>query len=286
MTNSTALKSRHNTRRSVEEIFDQIVKITGVPEKKGINTFGTPSDLQSCELTALDNCMLLQKLSLNRVPPSTYQELLNQAVEVLKFAAPDLLSRLLSVTKYVSVFDDENVNSFALKEGGEAIYMNLPLCSSIAFFVEEITHQASHNYLNSATNKPNQFFTCQSSKKLPNRTAIDNRSVFDALHGIFTQSIMCAGLSLCSASDKISIMERRLMAGRALYSSIRFRLGVTRILDANVLSNDGIKFIRCMIILTENSVKAIDLLPQKPVFTEQGYNFSDCIYYSENNFAD
>lgn len=172
---------------------------------------------------------------------NNHKKNIKKALEIIKKVIPDFYNLILSSTKKIFIYDNKKIRSFVTRQCHGAIFLSVDEKSNVTYFLEEILHQCGHNIFNSITFNVNEFL------KVPESTLIgslnktdDSRTIYSALHGVFTVSTGTYGLyqiykNICFDDDELNI---ELLARLAIKSN-RFRTGIEKINFDNVFTDKG-----------------------------------------------
>lgn len=141
----------------------------------------------------------------HRTDPSIDPQLERRADEIasalrwLAVCAPDYLALLAQVTRQVCVFGAPQVNSFASIHAHGTAFFNTAVAErqsppDAVFFYDELVHQCGHVIFNALTVKRRDFLAIdpETPLRLLSPEESDRRTVYDALHGLYTEHMMSA----------------------------------------------------------------------------------------------
>jgi hypothetical protein len=190
---------------------------------------------------------------------------------------PELYDILTSVLRRVVLFESAVSNSFATTKAQGTAFCNIALGRSEAFFIEDLAHQGGHVAFAAAALDQEAYFRVPSSTTVGELTGEDRdeRSLYVALHGIFTEALMshCLGLCLERGVFEDSYRQHELL-GRFNFIFARFTSDLQLLSGLRVFATEGREFLDQLRVAWSDlwtrhasRLGAVDL-------AGQGYNFS------------
>jgi len=170
-----------------------------------------------------------------------------RALALLRLVQPRLAEAVEATTRVVVTFVGGQPNSFAARSAHGAVFLNCRPGDDLAYAVEELAHQGGHVLLTSILfgSEPSCFVVPPEAPLVPGDDG-DDRTVLVGLHAVFTEALMTAALWACLHGPGLSRLERHEVRGRLAYILYRFRLDLTDLLSAPVLSATGLDLVdRC-----------------------------------------
>lgn len=163
-------------------------------------------------------------------------EAINEAFQILSTYVPPYHEVICRVLKRIVLFNHDALNSFATMSAHGTAFLNVSGEESVAFFLEEIVHQAGHSVFDSLTLDRTDLFAVDPDSNLKDftREAGEDRTIYVALHGAFTECLMCLTLTRC--------LDHARFEGRIAHE-LRGRLGLILrrlYLDLQNLNHDGL----------------------------------------------
>jgi HEXXH motif-containing protein len=146
--------------------------------------------------------------------------------------------QLKMTNRRIMLYDYFPVNSFATKTFHGCIFMCARPASSIAFFLDDLVHQCSHNLLNSFITDTSVYFKVDPEQRLlkefiPNEQ--EERTVYSAFHGLFTVSQRAIFFSkIYDIPDLFTDSERHELLARYCDQFRRYKSGLEKA-DPDVL---------------------------------------------------
>ncbi|MEU0663956.1 hypothetical protein [Streptomyces lavendulocolor] len=159
---------------------------------------------------------------------------------------PQLYRVLTTVLRRVVLFESVASNSFATTRAQGTVFCNIALGRTEAFFIEDLTHQGGHVAFAAAALDPATYFRIPSGTIVGDLTgdARDRRSLYVALHGIFTEALMCHCLGLCLERRVFEDARRQHeLLGRFNFIFARFTSDLRLLSELAIFSEDGRAFL-------------------------------------------
>ncbi|MFV0233927.1 hypothetical protein OBK30_12810 [Empedobacter falsenii] len=201
---------------------------------------------------------------------------IKKALNIIEEVIPDFYKLILDSTKNIFLYENQNIRSFVTRKCHGTIFLSVDDKSNITYFLEEIIHQCGHNIFNSVTFNVNEFIQISENTNLGSLIKNnDSRTIYDALHGVFTVST--GTQILYEVYNKIDLgddeLNKELLARLAIKSK-RFRTGIERIRFNEIFTEKG-KIIydildkKCEQIITNNKdiFNKFNFSNQPPVFS-------------------
>jgi len=149
---------------------------------------------------------------------------IEKALSMIEKAYPEHHAALLQSLKYIVLFHHPFKNSFAALATHGAIYLNLRWPATPAFFFDEIAHQGGHVIFNEATMNEHEIL------KLPKLDLADligrpdHRCLYEALHGLYTEYVMCKTMNAALSQNLFSEDESEEVWGRLCFATQKAEL--------------------------------------------------------------
>jgi len=192
----------------------------------------------------------------NPVWQDHYREL-EKAILIIKEHLPNFYAEFVLSNKKIYLHDNPKIINFTSIETLGMLYLYVIGSSNIIYFIEELIHQGSHNFLCYVTHNRKEFFKIDADNMvMRNLTGQewDYRTVYGSFHGLFTvtQRVECFDILL--SKNVFSGQTKHELLGRLTDQFSRFRTGL-ELLDLNeVFTDKGIQYYKsqdekCMRIL-------------------------------------
>ena len=114
---------------------------------------------------------------------------LEQAILIIKEYLPEFYKELVFVNKRIYLHDNPKILNFTSIETIGMLYFYVLDKNNLIYFIEEIIHQASHNYLYYVMFNKDEFFKIDSLTTIMRdltKQDWDYRNAYGAYHGLFT----------------------------------------------------------------------------------------------------
>ncbi len=215
---------------------------------------------------------------------SKNNDLLLRALEIIKFTSINYYGALKSATKSITLFQSNDVNSFASNNFYGSAFLNTNHGNTLSFYIEDIAHQGGHIVFSSLVTDPNKLFNIKASHligKLINKE--DHRDLKTVFHGFFTYSAILECLTNAIESKSLKITDQKEAYGRISFSLHRFKadlINAIQILDN--LSKLGIDWLQKFRIFYEEMCKLHSDEIMNISMKDQPYNFSLEIFLKHN----
>lgn len=124
----------------------------------------------------------------NSVWTDNYKEL-NESIKVIKKYLPEFYEQLVFANKRIYLHDNFNILNFATVETLGMLYFYVHGKNNLIYFIEELVHQGSHNYLCYIVHNKAQYFKIDVENidlKYFSNQEWDTRKIYSAFHGLYT----------------------------------------------------------------------------------------------------
>jgi hypothetical protein len=222
-----------------------------------------------------------------RIPgcAAAHETELAKAAGLLRLAWPEVFGLLDEVVRYVVLFHASDCNSFATTEGHGIAFINTALGDSEIFFLEDFVHQGGHVLFSAATHDSGLLFgvpPVTPMSKLSGRIH-DDRTVYVALHGLFTEALIARSLDRALESDLIEPAHLAEAMGRLAFILRKCGEDVVNFAKPGILSDTGASLFadlaktwKDIMLRRKSMMHGIDL-------SNQEYNFSVSRYAATNS---
>jgi len=119
------------------------------------------------------------------------------ACSLVRALCPSLWLDLRTVLRCVVLFRANSVNSFATQSAQGVAFCNVGGVNGGIALVEDIVHQGAHVLFNALTHSPRRVFRIKPNTPVAEICSEqgDPRSAYEALHGLFTYTLICRALT-------------------------------------------------------------------------------------------
>ena len=173
---------------------------------------------------------------------------LDRAFRTLQATTPVLFDCLEKVTRRIVLFRSRQANSFASLNAHGTVFFNLmsPVDASEPFFIEDLAHQGGHVLFSSLTVERDRYLQVPAVTPLREFTgeASEQRDVFTALHGVFTEALMCIALAHCLQQNVFAGRQLHEVVGRLSFLMKRFHLDLLHVQHEGMFTELGEAVVR------------------------------------------
>lgn len=192
----------------------------------------------------------------NSVWYNNYKEL-EKAIIIIKKFLPDFYQELVFANKKIYLHDNSHILNFTTIETLGMLYLYVLGKNNIIYFIEELIHQGSHNFLYYKMHAVKDFFIIDAQNTIMRDLTgkeWDYRDLFGAFHGLYTVTRRVECFDLLLSKNVFSGREKHELLGRFADQFNRFRTGLELLNLNKVYTQKGVKFyqeldLRCHTIL-------------------------------------
>ncbi|GAA4057391.1 hypothetical protein [Nonomuraea soli] len=195
-----------------------------------------------------DNLDRPEELSLVE-DPASHLPALERALALIAAVRPVFHEALTESLRAVLLFRHPDAESFAALGMHGMIFLNTPAGAGPAYFVEQLTHQGGHVLFSEATLSRGDFFTGDPEDSLSGYVGGDDpRALYDAFHGLYTESMECQVYTALLAGDLPAEAERADFAERLKETGERHEIDLELISPhaAEIFSETGLAIHDCI----------------------------------------
>ncbi|MCZ8169966.1 hypothetical protein [Flavobacterium sp.] len=173
-----------------------------------------------------------------------YQEL-EKAIAIVKEHLPLFYEELVFANKKIYLHDNPKILNFASIETLGMLYFYVIGNNNLIYFIEELIHQASHNYLYYVVHNRKEFF------KIDVDTIImrdltkqdwDYRTVYGAFHGLYTVTRRVECFDILLSNNVFLGSQKHELLGRMTDMFPRFQTGLELLNLDEVYTEKGKEF--------------------------------------------
>lgn len=175
-----------------------------------------------------------------------YQEL-NKALTIIKNYLPNYYKQLKFANRKIFLHDNPKIINFTSKETLGMLYFYVIGNNNIVYFIEELIHQGSHNYLHYIVHNRKDYFKIDVDNTIMRnltKKEWDYRTVFSAFHGLFTITQRVVNFDKLLKQNVFTGREKHELLGRLADQFSRFRSGLQYLNMNEVYTEKGAKFYR------------------------------------------
>jgi hypothetical protein len=202
---------------------------------------------------------------------------LAKAFDILSEMLPDYAALIVQVTRRILMFDDETTHSFATHAAFGAAFVKIPAEGSESVFLEEIAHQCGHILFSALTHAPDAWLATDAADA-PRDEALEGRSLYTKLHGIFTEAMMLATFDACLTADVFAGRQRHELLGRTALIFRRMHYDLVSVADPALYTLRGqALFEQIYAIFVDVRTRRLDALTGFD-FSGQPYSFDPAAF--------
>ena len=229
--------------------------------------------------------------SYNSVWQDNHKEL-EQAILIIKEHLPEFYNELVFANKRILLHDNPRVLNFTSIETIGMLYFYVLGKNNLIYFIEEIIHQASHNYLYYVMFDKEEFFKIDSLNTVMRdltKQDWDYRNLYGAFHGLYTVTRRVECFDILLSKNVFSGSEKHELLGRMADMFPRFQTGLELLNLDEVYNEKGKEMYleltqKCQTILKkyEKILKEFDLSHRDLDFRYNEF----CLTNSYENFVE
>ena len=166
------------------------------------------------------------------------------AIDVIKKHLPVFYEQLVFANKKIYLHDNPKILNFTSIETLGMLYFYVIGKNNLIYFIEELIHQGSHNYLYYVVHNRKDYFKIDVDNLVMRdftKQQWDYRTIYGAFHGLFTvtQRVECFDKLL--TQNVFSGREKHELLGRLTDQFSRFRTGLELLNFNEIYTEKGIK---------------------------------------------
>lgn len=210
-------------RKGDVEPYDKILKYDKIEILKEIHPI-----LKKYFIEAYGEETIIIKPKFNSVWKENHKILL-KAIAIIKNELPIFYQQFIFSNKRVYIHDNPKILNFTTVETLGMLYFYVTGKYNLIYFVEELIHQGSHNFLYFVIHNRKKYFKIDVDNIIMRdltRKEWDYRSVYGAFHGLFTVTQRVENFDILLSKNVFSGKEKHELFGRLTDQFSRFRTGL------------------------------------------------------------
>ncbi|MEJ0025745.1 MAG: hypothetical protein WDN01_06940 [Rhizomicrobium sp.] len=219
------------------------------------------------------------------VPLASYGAALGRAWRLIATVFPAYWRMIAAVTRRVVLLENVAVNSFASNAAFGAVFLNITEHGADeVFFIEDLVHQCGHVLFNAATHDVGDYLAVAPDAVLPHDPGdgSESRTVYGALHGLFTEAVMNACFERCVAAGLFAGRQAHELMGRYALIYRRFNYDLIALRQPALYTTQGAQiYDHCRRVFEEIYRGRGDALLGHD-YSGQPYSFNYRIYRANN----
>lgn len=175
----------------------------------------------------------------NSVWQENYKELEN-AIELIKVHLPNFYDDLIFSNKRIYLHDNPKILNFTSIETLGMLFFYIIGKKNIIYFIEELIHQGSHNFLYFVVHNRKDYFKIDVDNIIMRdltKAEWDYRNVYGAFHGLFTVTQRVENFDILLSKNVFTGSEKHELLARMADQFGRFRTGL-ELLNLNGVYTD------------------------------------------------
>jgi HEXXH motif-containing protein len=206
----------------------------------------------------------------------THAPHLATALEIIGRYLPVCFHLVANVTRKINIFTGQGMNSFAALRAHGLAFLNASQGADEVFFLEDVAHQCGHIVFNAMTFEADELFVVPPDSPLSEYTgrAGERRTLYEALHGVFTEALMFHCLAECDRRDLFTGRQQHELIGRLGFVIRRFGGDLSSLSRGKHFTDHGEwlfgNILKVFRVAYERYIDRIEALD----FSNQPYNFS------------
>jgi hypothetical protein len=164
----------------------------------------------------------------NSVWKENYNEL-ERSVLTIKEHLPEFYNELVFANKKIYLHDNPKILNFTTIETLGMLYFYVIGNTNLIYFIEELIHQGSHNFLYYVVHNRKEYFKIDVDNTIMRdltKQEWDYRNVYGAFHGLYTVTKRVECFDILITKDVFSGKKKHELLGRLTDQFSRFRTGL------------------------------------------------------------
>ena len=180
----------------------------------------------------------------NSIWKEHYEELF-EAINIIKKNLPNFYEELAFANKKIYLHDNPKILNFTSIETLGMLYFYVISKNNLIYFIEELIHQGSHNYLYYVLHHKTDYFKIDVENLVMRdftKQQWDYRNIYGAFHGLFTVTKRVNCFDKLLTQNVFSGREKHELLGRLTDQFSRFRTGLELLNFNEVYTEKGTAF--------------------------------------------
>ncbi len=161
--------------------------------------------------------------------PEAYLSTIATAFSVVRACSPSFYEALVDGVKLILLFRQPGASSFAALGAHGAVFLNLLEHDTLPYFIDQLVHQGGHIVFSAATLRRQDFFLVDPDSSLSGSSASGRRTVYDALHGLYTEYAVTSVLRQADEQGLLIGEPRVELLGRLALTTKRYSADIQKI---------------------------------------------------------
>lgn len=224
----------------------------------------------------------------NSVWQENYEEL-EKAILIIKKHLPNFYHELVFANRKIYLHSNPKILNFTTIETLGMLYFYVIGKDNVLYFIEELIHQGSHNFLYYVVHNRKDYFKIDVDNLIMRdftKQEWDYRNIYGAYHGLYTVTKRVECFDMLLSKNVFSGREKHELLGRLADMFPRFQTGLELLnLDA-VYTEQGKKFYFELTQKCESILKKYKKLPQEFDLSHRDLDFRYNEFCLSNSFED
>lgn len=226
--------------------------------------------------------------------PARVRADLARAEGMVRRAQPEFHRAMIATTRRIVVFDDPSMNSLAAPRAHGSVFLNLAHGRGPIHHLEDLLHQCGHVAFSAMTMDTGRVLAVDpDTELLPGDGGAgtglggtgeggEPRTAYVVLHALVTERWMASGLLACLRTEELTPLERHEARGRLAYVLRRYALDLVDLVDADVVTPDGLALLRQLLADLRSLHAAAEPQTRGLSLAGQPYNFDLDVFLERN----
>ena len=180
----------------------------------------------------------------NSVWQDNYKEL-EKAILIIKEYLPNFYKELVFANRKIYLHDNPKILNFTTVETLGMLYFYVIGKDNLLYFIEELIHQGSHNFLYYVVHNRKDYFKIDVDNLIMRdftKQEWDYRDIYGAYHGLYTVAKRVECFDILLSNNVFSGREKHELLGRLTDQFSRFRTGLELLNFDEVFTKKGQDF--------------------------------------------
>ncbi len=172
---------------------------------------------------------------------------LSNAIGIIKKHLPKFYQELIFANKKIYLHDNPKILNFTSVETLGMLYFYIIGKNNLLYFIEELIHQGSHNYLYYVIHNRKEYFKVDVDNLVMRdftKQNWDYRTIYGAFHGLYTVTKRVECFDVLLSKNVFCGEEKHELLGRFSDQFSRFRTGLELLDQDEILTEKGKEFYR------------------------------------------
>lgn len=170
---------------------------------------------------------------------------LEKAIFIIKKQLPEFYNELCFANRQIYLHDNSKILNFTTFETLGSLYFYVIDDCKLVYFIEELIHQGSHNFLYYVLHNRKEYFKIDVDNLIMRdytKQKWDYRSIYGAYHGLYTVTKRLECFDILLSKNIFSGKEKHELLGRLADMFPRFKTGLELLNLDKVYTEKGMKF--------------------------------------------